>query len=277
MKKTRKYHDRLARYIAYGVTTTAAITITVAEITNNGATVEIAVATGAVLAATGLGLTWGLTAPPDQRWRRTRYIGYAAATMGTVIAVTPEDTAGVPAAAWAAGAAAATALGAAEAAWRRWGAARNGQAITLTAYRLPGVSSGAQRCGVRFKNPAPDHNVPVAKLTCTCAPGHPGPHVAHCGDLAIAVAIDENRNQSAPRALAERKVPGRKTELAGVTTRDANRRDLNGANDIRNAEEHVWKGNPHTVDADGGGARIEDAAVPPELPVPRGNHHPRPG
>ena len=223
MERTRKYHDRLARYIAYGVTIAAAITITVAEVANNGETLGIAVATGAVLAATGLGLTWCLTAPPEQRWRRTRYIGYAAATMGTVIAVTPEDTAGVPAAAWAAGAAAGTALGAAEAAWRRWEAAQKGQAITLTAYRLAGVSSGAQRCGVRFKNPATDHNVPVAKLTCTCAPGHPGPHVAHCGDLPIAVAIDENRNQSAPMALAERKVPGRKTELAGVTRRHSNR------------------------------------------------------
>ena len=76
-----------------------------------------------------------------------------------------------------------------------------------TVYRLPSVSFGPRPCGYRFPNPRPDRNLPTAWLTCTCEPGHEPPHVAHCGDLAVAIAV-ERTPAAAGRPVEEKEGQG---------------------------------------------------------------------
>ena len=109
----------MTKRIAHVATTVAATGFATTEVVMNGERLGFAIAKGAVLAATGWGLTWCLTAPPDQRWRRTRYVGYVAMTMGTIVIVDPSEVGGIAGTAWAAGAATAAALAALETGWRR--------------------------------------------------------------------------------------------------------------------------------------------------------------
>ena len=62
----------------------------------------------------------------------------------------------------------------------------------MKVYRLSNVSWGPTVCGVAFANPSPDMNSPVRMFTCTCAKGHDGPHVAHCSDIPVAIAIRDD-------------------------------------------------------------------------------------
>ena len=60
----------------------------------------------------------------------------------------------------------------------------------MKAYRLGDVAWG-KICGLKFANPHPDMNCLLPWFTCTCAPGHAGPHVAHMGDTPVAVAVED--------------------------------------------------------------------------------------
>ena len=111
---------RLKRYMAHGVTMTAAIGFGARKLLIDGETVAFAVATGVVIAATGFGLTWCLTAPADKEWERVRYLLYTTTAIGTVLILTPEESAGIPTPAWAGGAAMAAVLATVEATWLRY-------------------------------------------------------------------------------------------------------------------------------------------------------------
>ena len=60
----------------------------------------------------------------------------------------------------------------------------------LQVLRIGGRSGTGPIWGIRFANPRPDENLPTRTLVCTRDPGHGPPHVAHCGDLPVAVAIE---------------------------------------------------------------------------------------
>ena len=82
----------------------------------------------------------------------------------------------------------------------------------MRVHRLPDRATTTHTmCGTKFPNPSPDQNSPVAVYTCTCNQRHPKPHVAHMGNLPVAIAWDDEPpgtpNQPPTRNAAEQAPP----------------------------------------------------------------------
>ena len=115
----------------------------------------------------------------------------------------------------------------------------------MRVHRLPDRATTTHTmCGTKFPNPSPDQNSPVAVYTCTCNQRHPKPHVAHMGNLPVAIAWDDeppgtpnqpptrtppNRRRPTPAQPASRQRPAAKkifTMLIRTGQADATKRTM---------------------------------------------------